>query len=302
MQNFNRNTFLLEKLKALVRTERKITAEIIELIKEIDSKRIYLDYGHTSMFAFLTKDMGYTSAAAMRRIDTARLSKEIPEIQEDLKSGTINLSQVSMLAQAVRQKEKESGASKSNPEKITLNKKRALLEKIKSTDLVKTQKTLAKELDLKVQTYEKKVYQSDESIRLEITLTKEQLTELERVKELISHQNPNPKISDLIEFLVKNYLKQKDPFKRQITSVTEAVTQQKSKRYIHPKVKALIFQRDQCCQWKDPITKQKCNSKFQLQIDHKKSVWLGGENKQENLQLLCSIHNQLKYRQEIRPY
>lgn len=37
--------FLISKLKTLVASERKITAEIIELIKEIDQKRIYLDYG-----------------------------------------------------------------------------------------------------------------------------------------------------------------------------------------------------------------------------------------------------------------
>ncbi len=97
---------LIIKLKDLVASERKITAEIIELVREIDQKRIYLQYGHTSMFAMLTKDFGYTPSSAMRRIDAARLSKEIPEIKESLKTGELNLSQVSMLAQAVRQKKK----------------------------------------------------------------------------------------------------------------------------------------------------------------------------------------------------
>ena len=347
----------IAQLRQLVQTERKITAEIIELIREIDQKRYYLDYGHTSMFSFLVKEMGYTPSAVMRRIDAARLMREIPELQNDLKSGAINLSQVSMLAQAVRQKQKEiKGSQKKNAFKeigvsqrqVSTETKSVLLEKVKSQDLIATQKIIAQGLDLKVQAYEKKSYQKDESVRWEVIFTKEQLQDLERVKELISHQYPNPTMSEVFSFLAKQFLNRKDPIRQkskektgvkeskesncietayaapvvQARQVTEDAVAMISKdevklehrqarrqtgpRYISQKIKQQIFKRDQCCQWtqetinaKGEITKTKCGSKFQLQIDHIKPKWQDGANNPANLQLLCSTHNKLKYQYEI---
>ena len=80
----------------------------------------------------------------------------------------------------------------------------------------------------------------------------------------------------------------------------------KSTRYIPIKIKQQIFKRDQCCQWTQEtinaigeITKTKCGSKFQLQIDHIKPKWQDGANDQGNLQLLCAAHNKLKYQLEV---
>lgn len=336
--------FLISKLKQLVASERKITADIIELIKEIDQKRAYLEYGHTSIFALLTKDLGYTPAAAMRRIDTARLCKEIPEIKESLKTGEINLSQVSMLAQAVRQKKK-----KVSKDQVSKETKIFLLEQVKSLDLIATQKTLATHLDLEVKNNEKKTYQKDESLRVEITLTKDLQQNLERVKELISHQNPNPTMAELIQFLTTQFLDKKDPLRKrkevkhkqndeckesdysatvptscQKLKQTSMVSKQlalsvekqtgsskanlnsKSKKSIPLNTKRQVFQRDHACQWITAKTNQngqiehtQCSSRFQLQIDHKKPKWLDGGNEFENLQVLCAIHNKLKYQRQL---
>jgi hypothetical protein len=64
---------IVEKLKQLVASERKITAEIIEHIQEIDQKKIYLQMGFPNLYAFLTEYIGYTAASAQRRIEAARL-------------------------------------------------------------------------------------------------------------------------------------------------------------------------------------------------------------------------------------
>ncbi len=327
---------LIVKLKSLVTAERKITAEIIELTREIDQKRIYLQYGHTSMFAMLTKDFGYTPASAMRRIDAARLSKEVPEIQESLKTGKLNLSQVSMVAQAVRQKEKEAKTASETKVDSTVSKetKASLLNQVKSMDLVATQKTLASSLDLEVQTFEKKTYQKDESVYMNITLSKELQKDLERVKELISHQNSNPTMAELIQFLATHFLDKKDPLrsKRKLDKVhkpkqetnkqnsdciasdcsapvpASRQSHDENRREAVPlKTRKEIFKRDQSCQWttqtknlKGQIQKTKCGSRFQLQVDHIKPKWQDGDNNVQNLQLLCATHNKLKYQLEVQ--
>ncbi len=101
------SSVLIENLKELVRTERKITAQIVAHIKEVERRRVYIDAGYKNLLTFLLQELGYTRAAAQRRIDGARLCEDVPELHENLKSGELNLSQVSMLAQCVRQKKKE---------------------------------------------------------------------------------------------------------------------------------------------------------------------------------------------------
>src|SRR4051794_11112601 len=96
------------RFKAKVAEERKITAEVIEFVKEAYRRRIYLDHGQASIFEFMTSTLGYSNASAQRRIDAAKILFEIPELNQNIKDGTINLSQVSFLAKAIREKEKPS--------------------------------------------------------------------------------------------------------------------------------------------------------------------------------------------------
>src|SRR3954463_5084668 len=101
----------LENFSSLVLNERKITADIIEYVREMDRRKLYLEMGFTSLFQFMTEHMRYTPGSAQRRIDSARMLRDIPELKEKLKSGELNLMQVSTLARAVREKEKTATVS-----------------------------------------------------------------------------------------------------------------------------------------------------------------------------------------------
>ncbi len=197
---------LVENLKKLVVTERKITAEIIEHIQMIDLQRIYLKMGFANLYAFLTEYIGYTAAAAQRRIEAARLLTSVPEVKEDLKSGTLNLSQVSLVAQSIRLKQKEAPTVHFNS-----SDKKHLLESVKGLSLESSQKVISQTLDLEVRSYEKHKVQSDESVRIEMTLTKEQSELLKKIKNLVSHVNPNASTAEVFEYLANDYLKRKDP-------------------------------------------------------------------------------------------
>ena len=65
-------------------------------------------------------------------------------------------------------------------------------------------------------------------------------------------------------------------------------------RYISRQMKRFIWRRDdERCTYVDPKTKVKCNSSFQIQIDHKSPLALGGKTEVSNLRLLCAAHNRL---------
>ncbi len=60
-------------------------------------------------------------------------------------------------------------------------------------------------------------------------------------------------------------------------------------------LKKQVLNRDQCCQYQDPVTREKCESKYFLEVDHIQPRWAGGQNEVQNLRILCRTHNQYRY-------
>jgi len=195
---------IVEKLKQLVASERKITAEIIEHIQEIDRKKIHSQMGYPSLFAFLTEHIGYSGSSAQRRIEAARLVSEVPSLKEEIKSGELNLSQVALVAQSFRQKQKEEPKLE-----IKSEDKRLLLDQIKNQSFEDSQKIISQTLDLELKSLDRKVVQKDESVRMEVTFSKEQMEVYNQVKSLISHINPSATFAEVFEHLAKDFLKRK---------------------------------------------------------------------------------------------
>jgi 5-methylcytosine-specific restriction endonuclease McrA len=298
---------LVRSLEEMVRSERKITAQILEHIREFDRRRLYLKFGHTSLFSYLTKSLGYTPAAAQRRIESARLLNAMPDLAAKVAEGSLNLSQLSLVAQSSRQ------LPKMNP-----SQRAGLLEKLKHQDFGTTQVLVAQELGIAPKKFEKKRFQRDHSVRLEITLDQSQQEVIQRARELLSHVCHNPNWAELITLLAKDSIRLRDPLAKTSRKprpaarrggATEAVAPErqnhlttaaktahlksKAARHIPAQAKRHILERDQGCQWKNR-NGQKCDSRFQLQFDHIVPVRQGGTGAMNNLQLLCAVHNRLK--------
>ncbi|MBO9667874.1 MAG: HNH endonuclease [Bdellovibrio sp.] len=80
---------------------------------------------------------------------------------------------------------------------------------------------------------------------------------------------------------------------------TEAKTQfsaHPGRKPLRTSIKKIVLNHDKCCQFKDLLTGKICGSTRFLQADHRQTVWAGGTNDLQNLQMLCSQHNQHKYR------
>jgi hypothetical protein len=290
----------------LVASERKITAEVVEYIREIDSRRAFSELGYTSTFAFLTEAHGYTAGAAQRRIDAARLLKEMPEIKEQLKTGELNLMQMTCLAHAVREKEKTSSC------KVGLDEKRKIIDAVKGKELSSSQFTIYDMLDIEPKKMEIKKIQKDESTRIEMTFSKEESQILQEVKDSLSHVMPGASVSEILIYLSKQHLKNKKTqpkatakmeVKRDdaTTSKLEVNYEVKGKsdnpHYVRASIKREVREEQTCCQWKHKNGRM-CGSTFQLQADHRQSIWAGGSSEKVNLQTLCSFHNRMKYMSE----
>jgi len=75
----------LEKLKG---RENQIIAELIRYLSEVDRRKLYLELGYPSLFAYCCKALRYSESAAYRRIAAARVYGDNPEVYQKLSLGS----------------------------------------------------------------------------------------------------------------------------------------------------------------------------------------------------------------------
>src|SRR5690606_2316204 len=75
--------------------------EILKHLNEIDRRKLYLERGYSSLWAYCTEELNYSEAAAQRRIEAMR-ALEIPELEEKIESGKLTLSSIAKVQSLAR--------------------------------------------------------------------------------------------------------------------------------------------------------------------------------------------------------
>ena len=83
---------LLRQTTTLVRHERHLQGAIIDHLAEIEARRLFLERGCSSLFDYAVRELGYSDAAAGRRIGAVRLCADQPGARERLRDGSLTLS------------------------------------------------------------------------------------------------------------------------------------------------------------------------------------------------------------------
>ena len=76
----------------LVRHERHLQGAVIDHLAEIEARGLYLQRGFSSLFDYAVRELGYSDAAAARRIGAMRLCADQPDAREGLRDGSLTLS------------------------------------------------------------------------------------------------------------------------------------------------------------------------------------------------------------------
>ncbi|HAG91903.1 MAG TPA: hypothetical protein DCL41_08530, partial [Bdellovibrionales bacterium] len=190
-----------------------------------------------------------------------RLAKEIPEIKQKIDQGSLTLSAVTTAFKHLR---KKPVAEKRKVLKIMENKSSREIKKmfLEPTPTLKIKKT-----------------EYVDKVHLRLELTHEQNQRLEKLKALKSHQH---NVESLLVNLIEKELK---AYKNTEFKVSKSKNpRQISKRLRNDVLKAADYK----CQYPG------CESKYFLQVDHILPVRNGGDQRRENLQVLCSSHNHHK--------
>ncbi len=83
---------LLRQTSTLVRHERHLQGAIIDHLAEIEARQLFLRRGCSSLFDYAVRELGYSDAAAGRRIGAVRLCADQPGARERLRDGSLTLS------------------------------------------------------------------------------------------------------------------------------------------------------------------------------------------------------------------
>jgi len=89
---------LLCQLSTLVARARRITAEVLAHIAEVDERRLYAPAGYPSMFAYCVDELHLSEDAAGRRIHAARAARRFPALLDALEDGRLHLTALCVLA------------------------------------------------------------------------------------------------------------------------------------------------------------------------------------------------------------
>ena len=296
------NDTLIDDLKRMVADERKLLTTILHHLKEVEDRRLYLERGHSSLFAFVTEELGYSESAAQRRIQAMRLMRDVPKVEEKIESGKLTLSVASQVQSFLRSEEKR-GEERvmSTPEKLEV------IEKLEGTSTRACERKLAEIQPVAKVPKEKERPISNEMTLIQFVADDELMDGIERLKWLLSHRNGERRLDELFRILVELGLDKWDPERRESrrakiksrasdkslpAPAVDNTSLKHRRRSISAPVRDEVWQRDKgVCQYRDPVTGRRCGSRHAVQIDHVIPVARGGTNDASNLRLLCRQHN-----------
>lgn len=207
------NKTLINDLKSLVKQERKILTEILDYLKEVERRKLYLNMGYSSLFAWMTEYLGYSEGAAQRRIQAMRLVRAHPEVEVKISSGRISLSVASNIQSYLKREEKKRKETKSK--ELTKTNKLELITQLEGTSSRKCEEILATISPETALPKEKTRPITDEKTQISFIANKSLIQKIKRLKTLTSHQNPEGTYEKLFEKALDIALEKLDPIKRQ---------------------------------------------------------------------------------------
>src|SRR3990167_9030628 len=128
---------LLTQITKLAAEERKLTAQILHYLREVEARRLFAELGYGSLLEFCVKHLRYSESAAYRRISAMRLLKDVEIVDEAIASGNLSLSNAAKV-QSFFQAEK-----KAKEKTYSREEKQQLLKRVEQKSFRECEKILA---------------------------------------------------------------------------------------------------------------------------------------------------------------
>jgi hypothetical protein len=258
---------LLEETLKLVRRERELLTDILHHLREIERRRLYGTY--SSLFGYVVGALGYSEDQAVRRIAAMRLLKDLPQIEDQLQSGQINLSHVG-LAHSLFKSEVKNGTP------LDVEAKLKVFSAIAGRPARESQKIL--QTFASVEPPVREVITPLGGGRNLVTpeMSDDTLAKIQKLKGLMAHKTPDLSTSRLVDQAFDLALDQMSPARP---------SSRKTNPLALAQIRREIWRRDggACV---------RCKSVHAVEEDHVLPKSMGGPYTLENIRLLCRPCNQ----------
>ncbi len=313
---------LTARLYEIRKQERGLLVEFLAYLAELDRRRLYLELGFSSTFAYLTDHLGLTRSSAFRRTTAARLVARFPIVTEYLGDGRLCLTTLVELRDVLE--EARLGEILDRAAGRTEEQVRALVAALRPRpapmDLLRrlpepksaqpvpvsagaalTPAAPAEPAPVSAAPAPTprarpapRVEAISEELRvLRITVGREFVADLESVRSALSHQIPDGNLENVLHACVRHMLRHCERRRRGSGKPTSPGSGERGSgsRYIPASVRDEVWRRDEGrCAFVGTDGHQ-CGSTHQLELHHIHPFAKGGPATAANLTLTCAAHN-----------
>lgn len=274
---------LMERLRASCRDERGLIVSFIELLIEVDERRLDLLLGCSSMHDFCVRKLHMSSGVAYRRINAARLVRRFPFLLERIASGALHLSGLVILRpymtdEAVARELAENASWRSEPRIYEL-----LAERFPQADVPERISPFwgsSRTQPLSPSTY-----------LVQLTISAATHAKLLQARDLLSHRVPDGNLAEVVDRALDALLESRERKRRPSPRKSSAPVADPGR--VTDAVRREVFARDgKRCTYTSP-SGDRCPALAFIEVDHVAAQSRGGHGKLSNVRLLCRAHNRL---------
>jgi len=320
---------LLRGFATLVAQDRRTTAALLAHIAEIDARHLYLRAGFESMRAYCVRELHLSDESAAKRLQVARLARELPALFPAIADGRLHLTAVLRLAARLNQWNVDewiaAAAGRSVSEiDLLIAHRHPQPESLRLDDGISPQVVVRQEADSNSHAARRASAEpfvpqsavpkssfpsgatamavaprvrtriaplSPERHTLQVTLPGGTRDKLRRVQALLGHAVPSGDVAQVLDRALDALLLQLEKRKFGLAEQPRVSRPVANIRCIPARVRRAVYIRDAGrCAFVGQ-NRVRCNATSRLEFDHVVPVAHGGRSTAGNLRLLCRAHN-----------
>jgi hypothetical protein len=284
--SFVSDTELLDSLKEGFMSERNEQYLFLIRLAEVDRRGLWKKTDN-SLNQFCQRQIGVSASTAWKRIQVCHLGVRIPYALELLKKNLITMTNLSILSPCLNLENAEAILTEA------CGKGRYAVEAIRARYLPRPEPRDSI-TPIAVSPSSAKENQTTR-VRISFVADESLVKAMNKVKSLLSHQFPNARLEEIEAEVYRFYLEAHDLAAKEPKVKTKQSKPARHTRYTPVEVEKAVWRRDQSrCTYRYE-NGERCNSEYQLEMDHCYPFCDGGRSDIEtNRRLLCSFHNKLE--------
>lgn len=265
-----------EKAVRLASTFKNVEHQLMEVLEEVDTHRVFAKMGYSSLFTYAVDGLKLSESCAYALINVTRKARHVPELKEAIASGNLTVSKAKKITSVITP---ENSAHWINT-----------AQQMTSRELEKAVVSINPKA-----TIEKMKYVASDRVQFQCGISEELMNKMKRAQDLLSQKLKRPaSMEEVLEALASGYLQREDPvLKAARTRSNKQQVPGLVRRPIPIAVKHEVAKRDHGqCSFVDKEGKRCTSTRF-VSMHHVKPVSMGGKHSAENLATLCFNHHRL---------